>query len=117
MNSSKVSASRNGDLAPSVVGADGDQDGIPTVILEAMALGLPVITTPNSGSIVRDGKEGFVVPIRDVEALRERIAHLRENPGVRARMGHAARARAEQYTWDHSRRRLLPAYEEAMAGG
>lgn len=93
------------------------EEGSAKVTYEALASGLPVITTPNSGSIVRDGKEGFVVPIRDVEALRERIAHLRENPGVRARMGHAARARAEQYTWDHSRRRLLQAYEEAMAGG
>lgn len=91
------------------------EEGSAKVTFEALASGLPVITTPNSGSVVRDGKEGFIIPIRDVYALRERIVYLYENAGVRAQMGGAARARAEQYTWDRSRQRLLKAYERAVA--
>lgn len=90
-------------------------EGSALVTYEALASGLPVITTPNSGSVVRDGKEGFLVPIRDVEALRERIICLYENPTLRTQMAEAARARAEQYTWARSRQRLLKAYERAVA--
>lgn len=91
------------------------EEGSAKVTLEALACGLPVITTPNSGSVVRDGREGFLIPIRDVEALRERIVCLYENPNLRHQMGEAARARAEEYTWDQSRRRLLEAYERVVA--
>ncbi len=91
------------------------EEGSALVTYEALASGLPVITTHNSGSIVRDGQEGFLVPIRDAQALRERIIYLYENPKVGAQMGEAARARAEQYTWDKSRSRLLEAYRRAVA--
>ncbi|MGB3904934.1 MAG: glycosyltransferase family 4 protein [Anaerolineae bacterium] len=89
-------------------------EGSALVTYEALASGLPVVTTPNSGSVVRDGKEGFLVPIRDVEALRERIVCLYQNPTLRAQMAEAARARAQEYTWEKSRRRLLDAYEGAL---
>lgn len=90
------------------------EEGSAKVTLEALASGLPVITTPNSGSVVRDGKEGFIVPIRDVDALGQRIKHLYENPNLTAQMAEAARARAEEYTWERSRERLLAAYERAV---
>lgn len=93
------------------------EEGSALVTYEALASGLPVITTHNSGSIVCDGQEGFLVPIRDVDALTTKIAYLYENPNVRAQMGEAARARAEGYTWEHSRRRLLAAYEQAVQRG
>lgn len=69
--------------------------------LEAMAAGLPVVTTHNAGSVVRDGIDGFVVPIRSIEALVDRIALLRRDPDKRAAMGRSARERAEQFTWHH----------------
>jgi glycosyltransferase involved in cell wall biosynthesis len=69
-------------------------EGSARVIQEAMACGLPVITTPNSGSIVRDGVEGFVVPIRDPESISERILELFNQPAVRKEMGLAARTAA-----------------------
>src|SRR6202030_2558360 len=44
-------------------------EGSATATYEALAAGLPVVCTPNTGSVVRHGREGFVVPVRDVEAL------------------------------------------------
>ncbi len=64
---------------------------------EAMASGLPVIVTPNAGSIARDGIEGFIVPIRDSAALADRIARLADDASLRQRMAHAARVRAEAH--------------------
>lgn len=73
---------------------------------EALASGLPVVCTPNTGSVVREGMEGFLVPPRDVDALVERLRLLARDPDLRARMAKAARARAEEFTWAHYGRRL-----------
>lgn len=51
-------------------------EGSATVTYEALACGLPVITTPNTGSIVREGEDGFIVPIRDPEAIAARLEFL-----------------------------------------
>lgn len=67
--------------------------------LEAMASGLPVITTANAGAPVRDGEDGFVVPIRDTGALMERIELLYQDRARLAKMGEWARERAEGFTW------------------
>lgn len=75
-------------------------------IHEALASGLPVIATPNCGSVVRNGIEGFIVPIRDVEALKEKILLLYENRELREEMSHRARLRAEEFTWAAYRQRL-----------
>src|SRR5262249_53893463 len=74
---------------------------------EALASGLPVIATPNTGSVVRDGIDGFLVAPRDVDALMEKILLLYRDPERRATMGAYARTRAEEYTWAAYRRRLL----------
>jgi glycosyltransferase involved in cell wall biosynthesis len=74
-------------------------EGSVLAIQEALASGLPVIATPNSGSVVRDGIEGFIVPIRDVEALKEKILQLYQNKELREEMGRRARKRAEDFTW------------------
>ncbi len=75
-------------------------EGMPLVVLEAMASGLPIITTSHGpGDIVRDGVEGFIVPIRDSEAIADRLEHLRANPEMRAEMGRSARQRALEFTW------------------
>ncbi len=73
---------------------------------EALASGLPVVCTPNTGSVVREGSEGFLVPVRDVDALVERLRLLARDGDLRARMAKAARARAEEFTWAHYGQRL-----------
>jgi len=81
-------------------------EGSPLAIYEALACGLPVITTPNSGSVVQDGIQGYVVPIRDVERLKEKILLLYENRELCQQMSRKARLRAEEFTWAAYRRRL-----------
>lgn len=83
-------------VAPYVEVASGDKDGIPTSVLEAMACGLPVVTT-DSGSIreaVTDGVEGFTVPQRNPGALADAVQRLVEDRDLYAAMSKAARQRA-----------------------
>lgn len=86
-------------LAPSVTSQDGDQEGIPVVLMEALAQGLPVLSTWHSGipELVRDGESGFLVPERDVDALAERLGHLAGHPEIWAEMGRAGRDYVETY--------------------
>lgn len=77
------------------------------VHLEALASGLPVITTPNCGSVVQDGIDGFIVPIRDAEALADRMEQLLTDRHLRDRMAANARRRAAEYSWERYGARLL----------
>lgn len=70
-------------------------EGFGRVTLEAMASGLPVITTENAKGIVEDGKTGFVVPIRDTIAIREKIKFFYDNRDIAEQMGKDARKAAE----------------------
>jgi len=81
-------------------------EGSALAIYEALASGLPVITTRNAGSVVRDGDEGFIVPIRDVEILTEKILSLYRDRELRIAMSLKARKRAECFTWKHYRQSL-----------
>lgn len=82
-------------------------EGSAEVVYEALAAGLPVITTEAAGSVVRDGIEGFIVPERDEGTLADRIEELVENRKLRDRMAAAARERAKDYTWDKYAERLV----------
>jgi glycosyltransferase involved in cell wall biosynthesis len=74
-------------------------EGSAITTYEALAAGLPVITTPNAGSVVRDGEDGFIVPIRDAEALAHGIERLHRDPALRIDMASRARARAREFPW------------------
>lgn len=87
-------------------------EGSAMVVYEAMACGLPAIVTMNAGAIVRDKKDGFVIPIRDPEAIREKLLFLYEHPAEREQMGIAAREFVQNYTWDHYEQRLIKAYND-----
>jgi glycosyltransferase involved in cell wall biosynthesis len=84
-------------------------DSFALVHLEAMACGVPVITTPNCGSVVRDGVDGFIVPIRDAAAIADKIELLLTDRDLRARMGRSARERAREFTWARYGERLIGA--------
>jgi len=93
-------------------------EGSALVVLEAMASGLPVIVTPNAGAdAVRDGVDGFEVPVRSAEAIAARLEQLERDDVARVRMGVAARARALGFTWDrfHAEFRRVLAYESVEA--
>jgi len=75
-------------------------EGMPLVVLEAMACGLPVIVTANGpGDIVRDGVDGFVIPERDHEAVADRLERLYRDPDLRRQMGRNAAQRAQEFSW------------------
>ncbi|RMG93271.1 MAG: glycosyltransferase family 1 protein [Chloroflexi bacterium] len=76
------------------------EEGSALVTYEAMACGLPVITTPNAGSVVRHNQEGFIVPIRDPDTLANCLETLRSDQHLRHQMSQAARNRAQQFTWE-----------------
>lgn len=88
-------------------------DAYPLVVLEALVCGLPVIVSANTGSkeMIRDGEDGFVVPIRDVEALKQKILLLYEDPDALHKMAEAAAQRVSQLTWEGYARRALQMYE------
>jgi glycosyltransferase involved in cell wall biosynthesis len=93
------------------------EEGLAMVQAQAMACGLPVIHTTNTGGedIVRDGIDGFCVPIRDVEALKEKILFFYENPERRAEMGNNAIEQARtSLSWDDYGQRIASSYSQML---
>ncbi len=84
--------------APCVVGSDGNRDGLPTVLLEAMALGVPCISTDVTGipEAIRHNHSGLIVPQKDVAALTDALAHLLLQPQERTQLAQHARRLIEQ---------------------
>lgn len=102
-------------IAPSITAADGDEEGIPNAMKEAMAMGVPVIGTRHGGipELVDDGISGYLVPERDAAALAERITHLIENPATWSTLGEAGRAKIErEYDIDKLNDELVSLYRE-----
>ena len=73
-------------------------EGSATVTYEALAYGLPVVCTANTGSVARDGVEGFVVPIRDAAAIVDRLRQLLDDSELLGRMSANGAARAKEFT-------------------
>lgn len=84
-------------------------EGSATVTYEALAAGLPVITTPNAGSVVRDGIDGFIVPVSDSGAIAEKLELLAADRDLLERMSAQALERSLLYTLEGYSRRLLEA--------
>lgn len=83
-------------------------EGMPLVVGEAMACGLPVVVTATGADqIVRDGTDGFIVPLRDPDAICESWTRLQQSPELRRSMGENARRRAEAFTWQAYRGRVV----------
>lgn len=79
--------------APCVVGTDGNRDGLPTVLLEAMALGTPCVATPVTGipEVIEHEVTGLLVPERDPQALAAALARVLDDPDLRVSLAKAAR--------------------------
>jgi glycosyltransferase involved in cell wall biosynthesis len=95
-------------------------EGSATVVYEALAAGLPVVTTPNAGSVVRDGIDGFVCPCGDAESICEKIEVLGRDRNLVATMAREARLRSLDYDVASYGRRLLAAVatlDQKVPGG
>jgi glycosyltransferase involved in cell wall biosynthesis len=93
------------------------EEGLALVLLQAMASGLPVLATPATGAedLMQAGREGYLVPTGDVDALAERLEWLYRNPVERATMGReAARTARSAFTWKAYGERILDAYGRAL---
>ena len=92
-------------------------EGLPLVLLEAMACGLPVIATSVGGTpeIVEDMKNGVLVPARSPEALAEALSNFLSNRGLGRVIGEEARKTVEDgFSWDENVRRLQNVYDEFL---
>jgi glycosyltransferase involved in cell wall biosynthesis len=91
-------------------------EGLALVQGEALSQGLPVITTPNSGGadILRDGLDGFIVPIRDSDAITGRLLKFYEDRELLKRMSDSARERAAELDWRACRARTVAAVREVL---
>ena len=84
-------------ILPSITDKTGDEEGIPNSLKEAMAMGLPVISTYHAGipELIQDGRSGFLVPEKDSKALVKKIEYLINNPVIWPSLTYAARTTIE----------------------
>jgi glycosyltransferase involved in cell wall biosynthesis len=80
----------------------------------ALAAGLPLVVTPEAGSVARHGQEGLIVPARQSEPLRAALERLYRHPEEATALGEKARLRAGEFTWEHYAQRLVAFYLQAL---
>lgn len=104
----------------SVVVLPSIDDAFGLVVGQAMACGVPVIASTNTGGpdLIDDGVDGFIVPIRDPQAIADRIQQLHDDPALRDRMAAAARQKVSAiHGWDQYGAAAFGAYETALRNG
>jgi glycosyltransferase involved in cell wall biosynthesis len=92
-------------------------EGLPTSVLEAMACGTPVVASAIDGipEVVIDGKNGFIVPVKNPKAIASVIVRLLEDEELRERIGQAARQTIqEHFTWEEVANRTLKCYTDLL---
>ena len=113
----KIIASADIMLAPSVTDDNGDCEGIPVALMEAMAIALPIVSTYHSGipELVEDGKSGYLVKEREVALLAEKLRLLVENSELRLKMGRTGRHKVEaDFNIVKLNDRLVETYQELI---
>ena len=98
---------------PAILGKDGDRDGIPNVILEALSMGLPVVSTAHSGipEVIEEGVNGLLVPPEDAQAFSSALERLICDPEMGNAFGKAGRKIvADRFNPEKNARRLLEAF-------
>lgn len=104
-------------VAPSVTDFEGNQDAPVNTLKEAMAMGLPVISTFHGGipELVEDEISGFLVPERDTNAIAEKLSYLIEHSDIWEGMGKAGRVRVEErYDMNKLNDELVEVYQEVV---
>jgi glycosyltransferase involved in cell wall biosynthesis len=99
---------------PCVVTSNGDRDGIPNVLVEAMASGTPVVSTPVSGipELIESERDGLLVEPNSPQKLAEALDRLLSDPGLGGRLARAARAKIEaRFSAEEGARRLLELFQ------
>jgi glycosyltransferase involved in cell wall biosynthesis len=94
------------------------EEGLAMVQAQAMACGLPVICTTNTGGaeLVREGLDGFILPIRDVDAIKEKILYFYENPDAGHIMGESALRRVQTgFSWSDYGHKMIAAYQKILS--
>lgn len=94
------------------------REGFPNVVIEAMAMGLPVVATPVGAiaEIFEDGRSGLLVPVRDAAALEAALRRLIESPALRLEMGQHARERVDAlFSFDAVIAQLVAIYRDCLA--
>jgi glycosyltransferase involved in cell wall biosynthesis len=90
-------------------------EGMSNNLLEALASGLPVLMTPTGGAeeLVRDGENGYVIKMKDVDSIVEKLQILIENPELCDAFGHASRVIAEDMSWQKVAEEYITLYNSA----
>lgn len=104
--------------AASVVALSSDEEGLSVVILEAMACGIPVVSTRSGGpdGVIADGKDGYLVGLDDAKAMADRLARLLSDEALNRRMGEAARETImRRYEAGVAGRAFLDIYDELIS--
>lgn len=91
-------------------------EGFGLTPLEAMSFGRPVIVAQGAGmsELLTDGRDGFIVPVRDIQAIKDKIIYFHDNPAEIVRMGGEARKTAEKYSWDIIKGEYVKVYQELL---
>lgn len=105
-------------VVPSVLDDAGNVDGLPNIVMEALASGTPLVTTTAGGigAVVSDGQTAIVVPERDPRALAQSLRRIAVDRAAARRIGDAARLMVQgQFGWAHTAARFEAAYDRALA--
>ncbi len=107
-------------VAPSIHASDGDAEGgFPVILTEMSATGMPTVAFNHCDipQIIQNGKSGFLVPEKDVDALVERLIYIIEHPEICEKMGHSGRAHVEKnFDIDKLNDRLVQIYQDLLDG-
>lgn len=103
-------------VAPSITATDGDQEGLPVSVMEAMASGLPVVAGDSGGTkdIIEDGMNGYLVNAKNIEELSDRINHILYDTDLMQKMKKNAIVTAEMYSYKVIGRKYYDLIEEKL---
>ena len=91
------------------------QEGSALVTYEAMACGLPLLVSENTGSIATDGEHGYIVPIRSADAIADKLQWMYDHPEEAAAMGRQGRDFVQDFTWSRYTDSVIEVYKEVLA--